>query len=103
MITDPTSPGADDPAAVRRSRDWALKTKKLLRQLTQNLTATINQLESFKTDESFATVTGPSARYIPTILTNIKQLGTFLQDLEFLGEDCDDYTAGVRIKKSMTP
>lgn len=100
MMADPASPDADDPAAVRRSRDWAVKTKKLLRQLTQNLTATINQLESFKADEAFATVTRPSSRYIPTILANIKQLGTFLQDLEFLGQDCDGYTAGVRIKQS---
>ncbi|KAH8734313.1 hypothetical protein BGZ61DRAFT_559927 [Ilyonectria robusta] len=95
MTADTTSPSADDPAAVRRSRDWAVKTKKLLRQLTQNLTATINQLESFKTDETFTTVTGPRSRYIPVILANIKQLGKFLQDLEFLGHDCDGYTAGL--------
>ncbi|KAI8716026.1 hypothetical protein NCS52_01112100 [Fusarium sp. LHS14.1] len=90
-MTDPPSPPPDDPLAVRQSRGWAVRTKKLLRPLIQKLTATINQLDSLKSDETFATLAGPAPRLISEIGNHTKRLRGSLEDLENLRKACDDY------------
>ncbi|RSL88877.1 hypothetical protein CDV31_015972 [Fusarium ambrosium] len=87
-MTDPPSTPPDDPLAVRQSRGWAVRTKKLLRPLIQKLAATINQLDSLKTDETFATL---ASRFIPAIGNHTKRLRASLEDLENLCKACDGY------------
>ncbi|KAL6413122.1 hypothetical protein AUP68_02620 [Ilyonectria robusta] len=84
-------PGPGDAPTVGLSRSWTVHTRNLLRKLTQNLQATINQLEYFQADQTFTTVRGPASRYIPTILATTKDLRIYLQDLDFLRQDCDKY------------
>ncbi|KAM6528958.1 hypothetical protein FALCPG4_009910 [Fusarium falciforme] len=90
-MTDPPSPPPDDPLAVRQSRGWAVRTKKLLRPLIQKLAATINQLDSLKSDETFATIAGRAPRFISEIGNHTKRLRASLEDLENLCKACDDY------------
>ncbi|KAI8669666.1 hypothetical protein NCS57_00782300 [Fusarium keratoplasticum] len=90
-MTDPPSPPPDDPLAVRQSRGWAVRTKKLLRPLIQKLAATINQLDSLKSDETFATLAGRAPRFISQIGNHTKRLRGSLEDLENLCKACDDY------------
>ncbi|KAM5344489.1 hypothetical protein ACJ41O_013025 [Fusarium nematophilum] len=89
--TDLPSPPPDDPLAVRQSRGWAVRTKKLLRPLIQKLAATINQLDSLKSDETFATLAGRAPRFISEIRNHTKRLRGSLEDLENLYKACDDY------------
>ncbi|KAH7122122.1 hypothetical protein B0J13DRAFT_456477 [Dactylonectria estremocensis] len=87
----PSSPSYAESPSVAESHSWAIRTRNLLRKLTQSLNAIINQLESFQTDQTFTSVIGPFARYLPAILASTKQLAIFLQDLENLCQDCDVY------------
>ncbi|KAL2686856.1 hypothetical protein Neosp_004398 [[Neocosmospora] mangrovei] len=91
-MTDLPSPHSDDPLAVRRSRVWAVRTKKLLRPLIQKLTATINQLNSLESDETFTTVGGSAPRFISEIANHTKRLRGSLEDLQNLREACGDYS-----------
>ncbi|RMJ04952.1 hypothetical protein CDV36_014379 [Fusarium kuroshium] len=90
-MTDPPSTPPDDPLAVRQSRGWAVRTKKLLRPLIQKLSATINHLDSLKTDETFAIPVERASRFISSIGNHTKRLRTSLEDLENLCKACDDY------------
>ncbi|RSL85263.1 hypothetical protein CEP52_016195 [Fusarium oligoseptatum] len=90
-MTDPPSTPPDDPLAVRQSRSWAVRTKKLLRPLIQKLEATINQLDSLKTDKTFATLVGRADRFISEIGDHTKRLRGSLEDLENLCKACDGY------------
>ncbi|RSL40936.1 hypothetical protein CEP51_016638 [Fusarium floridanum] len=90
-MTDPPSTPPDDPLAVRQSRSWAVRTKKLLRPLIQKLEATINQLDSFKADKAFATLVGRADRFISEIGDHTKRLRGSLEDLENLCKACDGY------------
>ncbi|KAK7417614.1 hypothetical protein QQX98_004435 [Neonectria punicea] len=90
-MTDLPSPPPDDPLAVRQSRRWAVRTKKVLRPLIQKLAATINQLDSLKSDETFATLAGRAPRFISEIGNHTKRLRGSLEDLENLCKACDDY------------
>lgn len=97
-MTDPPSTPPDDPLAVRQSRGWAVRSKKLLRPLIQKLAATVNQLDSLKSDETFATLTGRACRFISEIGNHTKRLRGSLEDLENLCKACDDYNDDVRLK-----
>ncbi|KAJ4212433.1 hypothetical protein NW759_011820 [Fusarium solani] len=97
-MTDPPSPPPDDPLAVRQSRGWAVRTKRLLRPLIQKLAATINQLDSLKSDETFVTLAGRAPRFISEIGNHTKRLRGSLEDLENLCKACDDYNDDVRWK-----
>ncbi|KAH7265918.1 hypothetical protein B0J15DRAFT_235859 [Fusarium solani] len=90
-MPDPPSPPPDDPLAVRQSRGWAVRTNKLLRPLIQKLAGTINQLDSLKSDETFATLTGRAPRFISEIGNHTKRLRGSLEDLENLCKACDNY------------
>lgn len=81
----------DNRLALDQSCAWAVKTRKLLRQLIRNLEATINQLEHFQANRKFSTITGPTARCFSTILATTRQLRIILQQLKFLHNDCDGY------------
>jgi hypothetical protein len=103
-MTDPPSLPPDDPLAVRQSRGWAVRTKKLLRPLILKLAGTINQLDFLKSDETFATLTGRAPRFISEIGHHTKRLRGSLEDLENLRKACDDYNDDVRWKShSWTP
>ena len=97
-MTDPPFPPPDDPLPVRQSRGWAVRTKKLLRPLIQKLAATINQLDSLKSDETFATLAGRAPRFISEIGNHTKRLRGSLEALENLCKACDDYNDDVRWK-----
>lgn len=97
-MTDPPSPSLDDPLAVRQSRGWAVRTKKLLRPLILKLAGTINQLDSLKSDETFAKLAGRASRFISEIGNHTKRLRGSLEDLENLCKACDDYNDDVRWK-----
>lgn len=99
-MTDPSSlpPGGPEPLAVRQSRGWAVRTKKLLRPLIQKLAATINNLGSLKSDETFATLAGRAPRFIYEIGNHTNRLRGSLEDLRNLYDACDDYNDDVRWK-----
>lgn len=75
-----------------QSHEWAVRAARLLRQVAHTLKATIDQLDSFKADKTFAKVTGTASSPLPTILATAQVLRDFLRTLEFLSQDCNDYT-----------
>lgn len=78
-----------------QSHEWAVRATRLLRRLAHTLKATIVQLDSFRANKTFMTITGIASSPIPAILSDIEELRDFLQTLEFLTQDCDKYTSGV--------
>ncbi|KAJ3542867.1 hypothetical protein NM208_g3874 [Fusarium decemcellulare] len=60
--------------------------------LATNMGAIINEyLDSFKSDETFATLAGRALRFISEIGNHTKRLRGSLEDLENLCKACDDY------------
>ncbi|KPM35948.1 hypothetical protein AK830_g10606 [Neonectria ditissima] len=94
-VDAPSHPDPDEAPLVRQSRDWAVQTRRILRKLIQNLTTIINYWESFNVEVTLGPMNGRLAMCLPPIRANFKQLGIFLQELEFLRQVCDDYDDGL--------
>jgi hypothetical protein len=88
---------------VRKSRDWVVQVRRLSRQLSQDLSKTVNACERFCLKHAVyfrnLSESAESDRSLPAMQTTFDELESLKKTLESLAERCDDFAQDVSLDR----
>jgi hypothetical protein len=86
---------------VRKSRDWVVQVRRLSRQLSQDLSKTVDACERFCLKHAVyfrnLSESADGHRSLPAMQSTFDQLESLKKTLESLAERCDDFARDVSL------